>query len=494
MAGPLDRFLKVITPKRQKAKGVSSTNTYAADRTEQVLSAPTYKEHLNDLFSERQSDDSKDLLQKLFVHDPDVSAALSAFLTVADTEPVFTVKDADGAFDRKGMQALNQILATLTERFDYSKGFQLQPNLQTLTENMRYMVLLRGGIGEELVFDKMGVPVEIRHVDLATLEWFEVESNKFVPSQLAPQSNVRIDLNIPTFFVSHFRRDPTKIYANSPFVSSINTVAARQQVINDLYRIMQVTGFPRMDVTIMEEVLKKNANSETQQDATKMRAFIDGEVARIQAAVASLRADQALVHTDSVDFKIANEKNPATGLDISSVISALNAMNQAGLRSMATILGRGESGVNTASVEARIFSMNAEALNVPVAECLSQILTMALRVVTKTDARVECKFRGVELRPELELEPMRVMKASRLRQDLSDGIISDDEYHLEMYGRIRPDTAPELSGTDFMSSGGVEMDEKDVSPNSDPLGRGLAPKGSKAARSSNVTKKAAKDS
>jgi hypothetical protein len=277
-------------------------------------------------------------------------------------------------------------------------------------------------------------------------------------------------------------------------VSSINTVAARQQVINDLYRIMQVTGFPRMDVTIMEEVLKKNANSETQQDATKMRAFIDGEVARIQGAVASLRADQALVHTDSVDFKIANEKNPANGLDISSVISALNAMNQAGLRSMATILGRGESGVNTASVEARIFSMNAEALNVPVAECLSQILTMALRVVTKTDARVECKFRGVELRPELELEPMRVMKASRLRQDLSDGIISDDEYHLEMYGRIRPDTAPELSGTDFMSSGGVEMDEKDVSPNSDPLGRGLAPKGGKAARSSNVTKKAAKDS
>ena len=74
------------------------------------------------------------------------------------------------------------------------------------------------------------------------------------------------------------------------------------------------------------------------------------------------------------------------------------------------------------------------------------------------------------------------MRASRLKQDLSLGIIGDDEYHLEMYGRIRPEEAPELSGTGFMESSTITVDEEKVTPNSDPLGRSLSPEGSEHAR------------
>lgn len=491
MAGPLERILKVITPRRQKPKGVAQTNTYSADRKDQILSAPAYQEHLTDIFSSRQSQDSKELLQELFIHDPDVSAAVAAFLTVADTEPVFKVLDKDGMIDRKGMQALNQIIAAITSRYDYSKGFMMKPTFRQICEEMRYLVLLRGGLGEELVFDKTQAPSEIRHVDLATLEWFEKEPNHFVPQQRAPASNEEINLDIPSFFVSFFRRDPTRIYTYSPFVSSINTVAARQQVINDLYRIMQMTGFPRIDVKVMEEVLLKNVPADVKQDGDKQKQYISTQLASIRNSVSNLRADQPFIHTDSVEMRVFNEKNPSNGLDISSVIQALNAMNQAGLRSMATILGRGESGVNTASVEARIFSLNAEAINEPIAEVLSKMLTMGLRVVEKTESRVEVTFRKVELRPIMELEPQLTMKAVRLKEDLSLGVISDDEYHIEMYGRIRPDSAPELSGTGFMNKSSIGVDEKDVSPNDDPLGRSLTPEGSDSARSSQVTKKGA---
>lgn len=487
MAGPLDSFLQIVLPRRQKAKGVAQTNTFSADRTDTVLSAPTYREHLTDLFSTRQAENSRNLIQELFVHDPDVSAAVNAFLTVADTEPVIFVRDRDGNFDRQGMKDLNSVLAAITSRFDYSKGFMMKPSIRQLAEEMRYMVLLRGAIAEELVFDKGQIPVEIRHVDVTTLEWFETEPNKFVPQQRAPASSEVISLDVPTFFVSFFRRDPTRIYTYSPFVSSINTVAARQQVINDLYRIMQLTGFPRIDVSVMEEVLIKNAPASIKQDGQKQKEYVQGELSRVQAAVAGLRADQSFVHTDSIEMKMFNEKNPSAGLDISSVISALNAMNQAGLRSMATILGRGESGVNTASVEARIFSLNAEAINEPIAEIFSQMLTMALRVTTQSESSVHFRFRKVELRPDLELEPQKVMKAARLKEDLSLGIISDDEYHLEMYGRIRPDSAPELSGTGFLNQTQIGVNEEQVTPNSDPLGRSLAPEGSDAARGSNVT-------
>lgn len=488
MAGTLDKFMKAILPKRVKPQGQAQTNTFSADRTDQVLSAPDYRGHLKDIFSSRISEDSRKLLQELFIQDPDVSAAVNAYLTIADTEMIFTVRDSDGKLDRQGQKDVNTVLSLITTRYDYSKGFLIKPSIRAISEDMRYMLLLRGGIGNELVFSKEQFPTEIRTVDMSTVEWFEKAPNQFVPQQRAPASNAEISLDIPTFFTAFFRRDPTSIYTHSPFVSSINTIAARQQVINDLYRIMQVTGFPRIEATVMEEVLLKNAPADVMSDGRKQRAYVDQELSRIQSALANTRADQALIHTDAVQMKMFNDKNPSHGLDIGSVIGALNAMNQAGLRSMATILGRGESGVNTASVEARIFTMNAEALNKPLEEIWSKMLTMALRVTTKSESHVVCKFRPAEMRPLTELEPQLSVRASRLKEDLSLGIITDDEYHLEMYGRIRPDSAPELSGTGFMDkSSGPDVD--DVSPNSDPLGRSLAPDGSKKAKDSAVTKK-----
>src|SRR3546814_1614486 len=67
------------------------------------------------------------------------------------------------------------------------------------------------------------------------------------------------------------------------------------------------------------------------------------------------------------------------------------------------------------------------------------------------------------------------MRASRLRNELSLGTITDEEYHLEIFGRPAPAGAPQLSGTNFLkpADADVTIDTEGVSPNDDPLGRGL---------------------
>ncbi len=55
-----------------------------------------------------------------------------------------------------------------------------------------------------------------------------------------------------------------------------------------------------------------------------------------------------------------------------------------------------------------------------------------------------------------------------------------------MHGRIRPDSAPELSGTKFYNAGSSAVGASDVSPQADPMGRSLAPAGGKAAASNGV--------
>lgn len=487
MATNFASVLKVLLPKRSNPAGVAFTNSYNPTSTENTLSLPAYRDHLTDVFTSRSSDDSRVLMKSLFVHDPDVSAAVNAFLTVANTDPVFVARDVNGLIDREAQKTLNSLLMALTTRFDYSKGFDWRPNIRQICENMRYMVLMRGALGEELVVDKALMPTEIRHVDMASVEWFEKTPSKFTPRQKPANSSDYIDLNIPTFFVSFYRRDPTSIYTFSPFVSAINTVAARQQVINDLYRIMQLTGYPRLEITVLEEVIRKNAPASVKQDSDKLAQYINTQIGLIRNTVVNLRPDQAFVHTDSVQTKMLNESKPANAMNIDSIINTLNAQNQAALRSVATVLGRGESGVNTASVEARIFSMNAEEINEPLAEVWSQMMTMLIRLHGHEDSHVTCRFKPVELRPSLELEPQLMIRSSRLKADLSLGIITDDEYHLEMYGRIRSDDAPELSGSGFNDGGAVDVGSaEDVSPNADPLGRSLAPEGSEAAKSNAV--------
>lgn len=475
----LKKILTIILPKKKaNEKGASATATYSPSGSG-VLSAPAYLDHMTDIFTSRSTYDSRSLMKEMFKHDPDVSATVSAYLTIAATEPIMLVYDAEGNLSKDGVKLLEQLLVALTTRVDYSLGFQLKPTLRALCEEFRYMTLLRGAIGAELVLNKMYLPTEVRLIDPSSVKWTEKAPGQYKPSQEVQGQNAPTNLDLPTVFWSFFRRDPTEIYTYSTFVAAINTIAARQQVINDLYRIMNITGFPRMELEVMEDVLVKNAPANVRDNAASLRTWMEERLKEIGQAFSSIRADQAYVHTDAVQPKIMNSEKPGATLDISKVIETLNAQNQAALKTVSTVIGRGESGVNTASVEARVFSLNADALNDPIEEILSGILTLAIRL-NGFDGRVEVSFRPAELRPETELEPQLSLRQTRLLTDLSLGLITDEYYHLKMYGRLPPDGTVALSGTGFQHQ---NTGASQISPNSDPMGKSLSPDGSKAAQS-----------
>lgn len=488
VAGILDTLKLVLPKKKTKAGGQSQTSTFDPGAQGGLISLPQYRDHLQDIFSSRSANDSRELLKQLFKYDPDVSAALNGYLTMANTRAIILARDLEGNIDRDATKSLMGAISKITRQTDYTNGFQLKRALNAVCEDLRYMCLLRGAIGAELVFDKQALPENVRIIDMAQVEWLETKPGEYKPQQAPEGSNDKISLDIPTFFVSFYRKDPTSIYGESSFVSAINTIAARQQVINDLYRIMQITGFPRLSLKIVEETLLKAAPANIKTDQAKLREWMTGRFNEISSAFTTLRPDQPMIHFDSVEPGMLNEKMPGAAVDIDSVIETLNAQNQAGLKTMATMIGRGTQGVNTGSVEARIAAMNADELNEPVAEILEKMLSFILHM-GGFQGFAEVYFEKAELRPELELEPQKTMRQSRLLQDLSHGNITDDEYHLWMYGRLRPDSAPELSGTGFMQPvEAASVDASKVTPNNDPLGRSLTSPDAKSARSKTVKK------
>lgn len=474
-------FEFILPTKKSKAGGTSVTDTYKSGNTE-VLSAPTYREHLTDIYSSRTSSDAQTLLKELFRTDPDCSAAVNAYLTTSNTDLIYIVKDSAGEYSQDGARLLQQTIDRITRRNDYTLGYQPKLSINGIREGLKYMLLLRGAIGAELIFDKTMLPSEIRNVDMYYVKWYEKTPGEFKPQQETTESGEKISLDIPTFFTATFRQDPTSPYTYSYFVSAINVIAARQQVINDLYRIMNVTGFPRIDLTVMEETLIQNAPASIKEKPEKLKEWVTSMVQGVANSFNGVAPDQPFAHTDAIQAKVINDKNPGGALQIEDVIATLNAQNQAGLKAVSAFLGRGNSGVNTATVEAQVFAMNAQELNEPIDYILSEIFTLALRM-QGFDGIVEIKSSPVNLKPKIELEAQTTMKQSRLLEELSLGLISDEEYHIKMEGRIPLWNYPKLSGTNFRSN---QVNTADVSPNSDPLGRAITPDDDASARSNTV--------
>jgi hypothetical protein len=474
--------IKLILPKGKIKGGRSYTPTFRPSNS--LLTAPQYRNHLDQLFDSRLTSDSRDLLNAAVNSDPDVSAAVHAYLTIASSaELIIYGYDANGVLDPQGIALGRQILEQITVVSDYSVGFSNKPLLDGLCQDLRYYMLLRGMNSAELVFDKTMIPSELRLVDPASIVWNEKQPGVYSPVQKPKGGGVQIDLNIPSFFVSRFHQNPTDVYTFSPFVSAINTIAARQEVINELYRIMRVVGYPRLDFQVMEEVLIQNAPATIRQDQVKMREFVDNEITKIKTQLASIRSDAALVHSSAVTAKVINDKNPGAGMAVADVISVLDSQNQAALKVMPAVVGKADGG-QVAGTEARLFALGADSLNRSICGVLTQALTLAGRLAGY-QGRIVAQFNPVELRPVLELEPQKVMKSARLKQDLSAGLITDLEYHMEMYGRPPPEGAPQLSGTNFLApnAAGANVDVSSISPNQDSHGRSLAPEGGKSAKS-----------
>ena len=473
-----DTFLNglsaILLPKGRGTKGGKAAPPEFV-RGQPEITAPTYRQHLEDVFDTRLANDTRTLLPDLFNSDADVSAAVTAFLAVAGSvQPIVKAYNEQNELDPEGIAMGNALMALVTNTQDYTIGFSNKPTVEALCNQHRYMTLLRGGTSCELVLDKTFVPSELRIVDMAELTWEQPQPGVFKPIQTPGSSNEEIDLNIPTFFTSTFHQSPRSMYTFSPFVSAINTIASRQLVINELYRIMKIVGYPRIDVKVLEDVLFQSAPPAWRTDPAKMREFVQNELTRIQGTISQLESGDAFVHSSAIEASVINDKNPSAGLQIQGVIDVLNAQNQAALKVMPAVVGKGSNG-QVASTEARLFALNADALNRSIASLFTKAFTLAARLAGYP-GRVVVEFPPVELRPDLELEPQRTMRATRLKTDLSLGIISDDEYAMAIYHRPTLSGAPPLSGTNFENTG-TQIDVEGVSPNDDPLGRSLSGEG-----------------
>ena len=446
--GQLPPVPPVKAPNRQQS--LASYKTQVARAT-----SPLQKADLNlsrtDLLDFRSGQSTWEVVRNLAAASPDLAGTLNAFLRTGIPETYTVIsRDLDGAINVESTKLAQEILRRITFLGDPTLGYNSSSDIQSLSESLGKELILYGSAALELVLNKARVPSYLNAVSVTKLKFMEdSDGGVSVIQELGGQT---IKLDIPTFFLVSIDQSLLTPYSSSMFESAIQAVLADAAFLNDLRKSMQRVIQPRLIATIVEEKVKASIPPDILNDSDKLATFYNTLIAELQSTMSGLNAEDALVGFDSVNYSLLSSQGSATNIadTLSTVQKLLESKLAAGAKTLPAVLGRDANG-SAATTSSMLFLKNADVLRRKLNVLYSRALTQAVRLLGQ-DTTVEFRFDDLDLRPQGELEAYKSMKQSRILEQLSIGLISDEEAAIQLTGNLPREGATPLAGTFFKSN------------------------------------------
>ncbi len=398
-----------------------------------------------DTLTLRQASTTKAVIRNFAIASPDLSATVNAYLRVGLPEQ-FTVvgRNLDGSVNPNATQLAHEILRRVTFVPDYTQGFNPMGSVNALAQSLGKELLYYGAASLEVCLDAARLPIQFAPVHTPSLKFYE---DGFGVRPVQEVGGEEIDLDFPTFIYTSLDQDLLDAYASSPLEAALQPVLADQEFMNDLRRVLKRSIQPRVAATIFEDKLKKAAPLEVLNDPAAYTAYCARVIEEVNSTLSSLSPEDALVSFDTLEYSYMKGDQGDVSGNLKAVQDLLNAKLATGAKTMPAILGHGQGG-NHASTEAILFVKSADSIRRAVQETLSRALTVSCRLYGE-ECYVEFNFAPIDLRPESELEAYKAMQQSRILEQLSLGLITDEEAAVKLTGNLPPAGAPKLSGTMF---------------------------------------------
>lgn len=443
--GQLPPVPPVKAPNKQQS--LASYKTQVARAT-----SPLQKSDLNlsrtDLLDFRSGQSTWEVVRNLAASSPDLAGTLNAFLRTGIPESYTVIsRDPDGAINVEATKLAQEILRRITFLGDPTLGYNSSSDIQSLSESLGKELILYGSAALELVLNKARVPAYLNAVSVTKLKFMEdSDGGVSVIQELGGQT---IKLDIPTFFLVSIDQSLLTPYSSSMFESAIQAVLADAAFLNDLRRSMQRVIQPRLIATIIEDKIKASTPPDILNDSDKLSTFYNTLIADLQSTMSGLEPSDALVGFDSVEYSLLSSQGSATNIadTLSTVQKLLESKLAAGAKTLPAVLGRDANG-SAATTSSMLFLKNADVIRRKLNVLYSRALTQAVRLMG-LDTTTEFRFDDLDLRPQNELEAYKAMKQSRILEQLSLGLISDEEACIQLTGNLPRDGATPLAGTMF---------------------------------------------
>lgn len=417
-------------------------------------------------------------LRNLAQASPDLSAAIYAALRMAVTESYVAIgRNLDGTVNAEATNLAQQLARKFDVLGPSDGGYNAWPSIRSSSESMAKELMLLGACSMEVVLNKTRLPEAMMPIAVDTIR-FKYYKNRKQPYQVLGGDEIPLDF--PTFFYVSLDQSLRSAYPNSPVESAIQPMISMQAFMNDLRRVFRRAIHPRIRAMLKTEEFKKQIPPDVLHDQEKLKEYMDDTTASIQALIDGLNPEDALVLFDILEIDYLANGNISLSDEYKTMAAILDRKLSAGSKTMPTVLGHQDTS-NVASTQSMLFVKSVTgALLLKLNEIYSRAFTLCVRLYG-IEAIVEFKYAMPSLRPESELEAFHAMKQSRILEQLSLGLITDDECSLMLTGTLPPPGSTPLMGTMFKAgnSGYISTPESNTSALNQDLA-GDAPKEKKS--------------
>jgi len=463
----------VVLPRRIASKARSAGDNSLESK--QDISNPAARAERMSLDVLRKQGNYTEVIRRIVNKEGPFSTALFSYVQVASSAwKICAYDDTTGQFSPEVTSLARQVEASMDTVRDYSRGYSDMEGMDTLKTKLLREAAISGAIGAELVLNKALLPERVQVTPTETIVFTSRGDGTKYPKQPGKATGGGdIILDIPNFFYSRVHPDSNTPYGMSMFVAALDQTDYFREFMEDMRKVLRRAGQPRMVIKLMAEAVQAALPAEAKEDPKKLSAAMDNVLTQVQEVVNAMSPEDALIMYDYAETTML--KGEGEKADFKPLIETLAGLTATSMKSHPSIIGMRIGGSQSLSnTESLIFLKMAHALQVPAAEVMSRIMTLAVRLYG-AKAHVKVVFDPIDLRPKLEQEAQLSMRQARVLEQLSLGLITDDQAAVELGTFPRPAGSQDLSGTMFLQA--ATVDPSKASPNNGPQERALTPEG-----------------
>jgi hypothetical protein len=320
--------------------------------------------------------------------DPDASQAVNNFLLLMGQGYRATV--TTGRQDAEGNDVIAEDAQAYLREFDARVGDEYGGGMDALIDVLNLTLVTQGAMAVELqLADDLSEVADVHPIDPALVTFKRDETTGRLRRGVVTRSTVPgadqdgfLELNPRQFRYIPLHPDVQSPYGRSPLLAALTAIFFKVQLLDDLRAVIHNQGYPRLDVSIVEEAVLANAPADLKLPGREadLAAFVADFIRQVQDAYAALKPDDTFIHWDSVKIGAVGPAKEGA-LDFKAVAQILDTQIVAGLKQLPVLLGRNEGATTThATVQARLFVLQIEALQRRTKRLLEWVHATALTV------------------------------------------------------------------------------------------------------------------
>jgi len=381
------------------------------------------------------------LMEMLLDVSPDVSRALWDFLRFCNSgwSISATVPNTENEHQQATL-ALDEMLKEL-------KRIYGSPNVQF---NRLFMsAFFRGAYFVEMVLDESKV-ADLAVPDAATARFRKrrdpIRGTVWELGQMVSGNFISLE-DFPTVQYIPIDPLPAKPFGRPMMTPAVNLALFTLGLLNDLKRVIQQQGYPRLDIEVILEKLMEAMPEGIEDDPEKFRQWAEEIVSEVEDAYSNLLPDDAYIHTDviRVNRPVGTVDSSSLGA-VDGIMRALDRMIVRALKTMPLLFGIVEgSSESYANRQWEIHMAGIRTLQKTLEETLETLFEYALQAQGIV-ADVTLTFEQLRASERLRLAQAFQMEINNQRSLYEFGIVSLDRASDELIGAPADQAEPRIMG------------------------------------------------